>query len=446
MTEQPSPTPREPRHMVLTVFMHLAGYHKDSWRRPGSRAEEFGHLEFVTDLARAAEAAKLDAVFFGDMVATAFLQEGDVKFSGFWEPVSTMGALAACTERIGLIGTISTSFSEPYNVARQLAGIDTLSKGRAGWNIVTSGGGQENFGRDEHWDRPTRYRRAAEYVDVVTKLWDSWSDAAVIADRERGDWMDLDEIHPINHHGEFFKVAGPLNMRRPVQGWPVLAQAGSSESGLDFGAHVADLVYTILPVKERAIEYRRAYREAIAAAGRNPDHVKIVPGILPIVAETQGEADTLAEELIGYVDMDRGRRHLAQMLYLPATGLDDVDLDASIPEARWVTDGSKGSRYDGLRLKSTERGFTLRDLIVDVIRAGGHQWIVGTPDKIADIMIDWYDSGACDGFSLNPPYAPGGFHRIFDLLVPELRRRGYFREEYTGTTLREHLGLPRPSA
>lgn len=432
--------------MILTVFMHTTGYHKDSWRRPGSRAEEFGHLELVADLTRAAEAAKIDAVFFGDLVQTAFLQEGDVKFSGFYEPVSTMGALAAVTTRIGLIGTISTSFSEPYNVARQLAGIDTLSKGRAGWNIVTSGGGQENFGYDVHWDRPTRYRRAAEYVDVVTRLWDSWSDAAVLADRESGRWMDLDEIHPIDHDGEFFKVAGPLNMRRPVQGWPVLAQAGSSESGLNFGASVAEMVYTMLPIKEHAIDYRRDYRAAIAAAGRNPDHVKIIPGILPIVAETQAEADALADELIDYVDMGRGRRHLAQMLQLPATGLDDLDLDAGIPDARWVTDGSNGSRYDNLRIKSMERGFTLRALIIDVVRAGGHQWVVGTPAKIADLMIDWFDSGACDGFSLNPPFAPGGFERIYELLVPELQRRGYFRTEYEGTTLREHLGLPRPTA
>jgi len=435
------------RQMALTVFMHAAGYHKDSWRMPGSRAEELGYLDLVADLTRAAEAAKLDAIFFGDMVTSKFAEDGDIKFNAFYEPVSTLSALAALTSRIGLIGTISTSFSEPYNVARQLATLDNLSGGRAGWNIVTSAGGNENFGIDQHADRPTRYRRAEEFVRVCKALWDSWSDDAVVVDRAGGRWMDTGRIHPIDHEGEFFKVQGPLNMRRPIQGHPLLVQAGSSESGLALGASVADAIYTSQPVKEASIAYVREYRARVAQTGRDPRSVKIIPGILPIVGDTQAEAEEIAQTLIDHVDMDQGRRHLAQMLlYLPPTGLDDLELDEPIPAERWVADGSNGSRYEGLRRKSAERGFTLKDLIVDVVRAGGHQWIVGTPAMIADRMIDWFDAEACDGFSLNPPYTPGGFERIFQLLVPELQERGYFRSEYTGTTLREHLGLERPAA
>jgi len=431
--------------MVLTLFMHAAGYHKDSWRAPDSRAEELGYLDLVADLTKGAEAAKLHAIFFGDMVTTTFTTDGDIKFNAFYEPIATLSALAAITERIGLIGTISTSFTEPYNVARQLATLDNLSGGRAGWNIVTSAGGNEHFGIEQHLDRPTRYRRAEEHVRVCKALWDSWGDDAVIADRESGRWMDLERIHPINHEGEFFKVRGPLNMRRPIQGWPLLVQAGSSESGLGLGAAVADAIYTSQPVKAKSIEYVREYRRRIAEAGRDPMSVKILPGILPIIGETQSEAEEIAETLTSYIDMDHSRGHLAQVLRMAPDALDDLDLDAPIPAELWVADRSEGSRYEGLRIKGVDRGFTLRELIIDVVRAGGHQWLVGTPQSIADVMVDWFDSGACDGFNLNPPYTPDGFDRIYRLLVPELQERGVFQRDYTGRTLREHLGLARPT-
>src|SRR5699024_8779877 len=239
-------------HMVLTTFMLPAGYHRDSWRRPGSRAEELGNLDFVYDLTKMAEDAKLDAVFFGDIVHANNLFRGDIMMNGFYEPISVLSALAARTSHIGLIGTMSTSFSEPYNLARQFAGLDHTSAGRAGWNIVTSRDAFTTYGQATAPDPSTRYGRASEYVDVVTKLWDSWRDGATVVDRETGVWVDPEQLTRINHKGKYYSVEGPINMPRPPQGRPVLVQAGSSPAGMALGSDVADLIYTAQPQKERA--------------------------------------------------------------------------------------------------------------------------------------------------------------------------------------------------
>lgn len=435
--------PTRRQHMVLTTFMLPAGYHRDSWRRPDSRAEELGNLDFVSDLTLMAEEAKLDAVFFGDIVHANNLFRGDIMMNGFYEPISVLSALAARTRNIGLIGTMSTSFSEPYNVARQFAGLDHMSSGRAGWNIVTSRDGFGNFGGGEAPDPALRYERAAEFVDITMRLWDSWSDTATRADRESGVWVDPAGLKPLNFQGRFFAVQGPINMPRPPQGRPVLVQAGSSVPGMDLGSSVADVIYTAQPRKELAQDFYGKMRVLIESKGRPADSVKVVPGILPIIADTEREALDLAEELAGYLDLEAGRRQIAGDLKIDIT---DIGFDERIPAERFSEDPDRGSRYHIFRRKSVEGGLTLRELIVDRARSTGHMWMAGTAGQVAEAMIDWFTSGACDGFNLNSPYNPGGFEAICRKLVPELQERGYFRAEYEGSTLRENLGLDRPAA
>lgn len=431
------------KHMVLTTFMLPAGYHKDSWRMPDSRADELGNLDFVSDLTLMAEAAKLDAVFFGDIVHANTVLRGDIKMNGFYEPMTVLAALAGRTKNIGLIGTMSTSFSEPYNVARQLCGLDHMSNGRAGWNIVTSSDGFQNYGVADVPDPAVRYRRATEFVDVVQKLWDSWGDDAVIVDKENSEYVDRPKLRAINHQGEFFSVQGPINMPRSPQGRPVLVQAGSSGPGMDLGSSVADGIYTAQPFKEPSIEFYAKFKAMAAAKGRNPDDTKVVPGILPILGDTEKEANDLADELANHVHLENGRTQVAADLKMD---LGELEFDDRIP-ADWFSDDPKlGSRYQIYRKKSVDMGMTLRELIVDLARSTGHQWMAGTASQVADRMVDWFDSKACDGFNLNAPFNPGGFKLICDKLVPELQNRGYFRSEYEGTTLRENLGLSRPGA
>lgn len=436
-------TPKNPQHMVLTTFMLPAGYHKDSWRMDGSRSEELANLEFVYDLTKMAEDAKLDAIFFGDIVHANTVMRGDIKMNGFYEPISVLSALAARTKNIGLIGTVSTSFSEPYNLARQMAGLDHMSGGRAGWNIVTSSDGFQNFGMDCAPDPATRYRRATEFVEVANQLWDSWEDDAVTNDKESAWYVDTDKIHPINHEGEFFKVQGPINMPRSPQGRPVLVQAGSSGPGMELGSSVADGIYTAQPLKEPSVEFYAKFKAMAAAKGRNPNDIKIIPGILPILGDTQAEADELAEELAIHIHLENGRVQVGADLKMD---LSSLDFNEKIPAEWFSDDPALGSRYQIYRRKSVDQGMTLRELIVDLARSTGHQWMAGTASAVADRMIDWFDSKACDGFNLNAPFNPGGFKLICDKLIPELQNRGYFRTEYEGTTLRDNFGLSYPSS
>lgn len=436
-------TSKAARHMVLTTFILPAGYHRDSWRLEGSRAEELGNLAFVADLTRMAENAKLDAVFFGDIVHANSTMRGDIMMNGFYEPISVLSALAALTSNIGLIGTMSTSFTEPYNVARQFAGVDHMSDGRAGWNIVTSRDGFANFGGFDAPSPEQRYARADEFVDVVQQLWDSWGDDAILADRSSGRWLDPEKLRPIKHKGDHFQVAGPINLPRPPQGRPILVQAGSSATGMDLGSKVADLIYTAQPRLEGARDFYAQVKELAAGHGRDPRTMKVLPGILPIIADTKSEAQELAAELASHLDLESGRRQVAGDLNIE---ISDVSFDETIPDQRFSMDPDKGSRYHIFRRKSMERGLTLRELIVDRARSTGHMWMAGTASEVADEMVKWFDTGACDGFNLNSPYNPDGFERICEKLVPELQDRGYFRTEYEGTTLRENLGLERPSA
>lgn len=430
------------RQMALTTFVMPLGYHRNSWRRPGSRAEEVPGLAYLRDIARKAETAKLDALFFGDVVHATPTMRGDTMMNGFYEPMTTLAALAACTSHIGLIGTMSTSLTEPYNTARQLASLDHLSGGRAGWNIVTSADGYRNFGVAHAPDPAERYRRAAEYVRVVEALWSSWSDDAVIVDRETGRWLDTERLRPIDFVGEYFAVEGPLNIPRSPQGRPVLVQAGSSGPGMELGTSVADAIYTAQPDLSQAIEFYARCKAMITAAGRDAEQVKIIPGIVPVVADTQREADEIAAELSSFLDVEQGRMQIAGDL---GVDLGDLELDEPVPSERFDQIGTLSSRQAIYRRKAVDQGLSLRELIFDRARSTGHQWIAGTPSVIADRMQEWFESRACDGFNLNSPYNPDGFDRICDSLVPELQHRGLFRSEYSEATLRGHLGLPRPA-
>jgi len=435
---------RPRKHMILTTFMMAPGYHRDSWRLPESRVEEIANLKFIVELTRMAEAAKLDSIFFGDFVNADTALNGNLDKTGLYEPITTMAALAACTNHIGLSGTISTQFSLPYVTARQLQSIDWLSGGRVGWNVVTSAFGGENFGIHELPEPRDRYRQAAEFLDVALALWDSWSDEAVIADRESGTWVDTSKVRPINHRGEFFDVAGPLQAPRSPQGRPVIFQSGSSNGGKELGARYADAIYTAQPIQRDAIAFRKTISDLAVSFGRPADAIRVIPGVLPIVGETDAEAREMAQRLEDHIDFTVGKNVLAKKWDIE---LDDLDISEPVPAERWGDDPNKGgSRFQIVRARALEEGLTLRELIVTDYRSGGHFAAIGSASKVADQLVDWFEAGAADGFSLNPPSMPEGLRRIGELLVPELQNRGYFREEYEGTTLRENLGLARPGA
>lgn len=426
---------RPQRQMTLTMFMTAFGYHNDAWMHPNSRADEIGGLALIRDMAQAAERAKLDAIFIADSVSAQPFQRASYRGVSVYEPVVTLAALIGSTEKIGLLGTQSTTFNEPYTVARQFAELDVLSGGRAGWNIVTSINGGENYGR-ELPPKDQRYARATEFVDVVKKLWASWDADAIVNDRERGLWVDPDRLHRIDHVGEHFRVEGPLTIPPSPQGHPVLVQAGQSPAGIELGTSVADIVYTVQPDHAEAQRFYAMYKDKAAAKGRDPEKVRILPGIMPITGHTQREAEELARELEDCIHETNGRRMLENFLDF---SIADLSLDERIPQERFVPDPSRMERWNLFRKLAEER--TVRELMVHLARAVGHRVMVATPDRIAESMIEWFDTRACDGYNFNMPSVPEGMQAVYDLLVPELQERGYFREEYVGDTMRERSGL-----
>jgi len=431
--------------MALSAFLMPAGYDKHAWRIAGSRSEEFGTYGIHAEIAQRFEQAKFDAVFIADTVGTDFIRENDLSMGNPYEPVTALATLAGVTRNIGLIGTISTTFNHPYTVARQLASLDVLSGGRAGWNIVTSSWGQTAYGMAELPPKDMRYRRAEEFVKLARELWGAWSDKAIINDRTTGRWADPDLIRPVHHEGEFFKVDGYLNIPRSPQGHPVLVQAGQSADGLNFGAEVAEVIYTVNPERENAIAYYRDQKARAVAKGRNPDHMKILPGLIPYVGRTDKEARDILMSVVDQMDMEEVRHWFRTKNEIDVDGL---DLDMPIPEERFDTykTSTKGSRILAYRNYAMQPGITLRDVLINASSAMGHILMVGSVDTVAEQMIDWFESRACDGFSVNTPSIPGSLDTIIDLLVPALQERGYARREYETSTLRGHLGLPYPEA
>lgn len=431
------------RKMRLGAFIQGAGQHIAAWRYPGQVVDGNTNLEFHKRLAETAERGLFDLYFFADGLAPDFSggrEGGSSKFAGF-EPVTLCAALAQCTSRIGLVATCTTTYEEPFNTARKFASLDLLSAGRAGWNVVTSTGdlAAKNFNLDEQLPHAVRYRRAHEYVEVVQKLWDSFEDDALIRDRQSGYFYDPKKVHTIDHVGDLFKVRGPLNVPRSPQGQPVIVQAGQSEDGKALAARFAEAIFTAHQHLETAQSFYRDVKAAVSAEGRNPDHVLIMPGLAPYIGATEEEARAKYERLNSYIHEEDGLMFLSQILG-SSIDLREHDLDGPLPEIE-INEGTK-SRQELLIKVAKDNNFTIRQLYQWIATARGHLTLIGTPVQIVDTMQEWFEEGGADGFNILPPWVPGGLDDFVELVTPELQRRGLFRTEYEGRTLRENLGLP----
>jgi FMN-dependent oxidoreductase (nitrilotriacetate monooxygenase family) len=431
------------RQLSLNLFIYPGGHHEAAWRHPNSEPERILDIGFYLDLARRAETAKFDAIFFADGPSLPT----NIRYASRFriEPTTWLSAIAMATERLGLIATASTTYSEPYNLARQFATLDHLSRGRAGWNIVTTGGPEAagNFGLPSHPEHADRYRRGAEFVEVVTKLWDSWEDDAVVADRESGLYADTDKIHRIDHDGEVFRVSGPLNIPRSPQGRPVFVQAGSSTDGKAFASRYAEAIFTAHQTLSNAQAFYAEIKETAAGYGRDADAIKILPGISPFIGSTEAEATALREE---FDDLTQPEYSLAQLNHQLALQLTLEDLDRPFPLSGVRLEGeqAQGSRNHVILDIVRRERLTPRQLLRRVAGARGHWVTAGTPEQIADRIETWFTQGAADGFNVMPPQLPHSVDAFAEHVVPILQKRGLFRREYTGTTLREHYGLDRP--
>ncbi|MDV2856720.1 LLM class flavin-dependent oxidoreductase [Oceanimonas sp. CAM02] len=425
------------RMMHLNLFLFGCGHHRAAWRHPNSAVEQLGDIRYYERLAQTAERGKLDAVFFADGQSV-----GNVSDGSYWflEPLTAMAAMSRATDRIGFISTVSSTFFTPFHAARMMASLDHISSGRMGWNVVTSMFDVEarNHGYEAMPAHAERYRRAEEFVNAVIKLWDSWAADALVMDRA-GHYADPDKVNPINHNGEFFLVDGPLNVPRPPQGHPVLFQAGASEQGRTLAAKCAEAIYAVAYDLPAAQDYYRDIKRRVQDTGRNVD-VPIMPGLVTYVASTEAEANAKQRELDELLPADASLRQLGTYVGQDCSGW---ELDAPVPAlpSLDVFTGPKGRYATVLRIIETEQP-TVRQLLGRLAAGGGHCTMVGTPESIADRMEQWFRNEGADGFNLMPPSLPAGIEDFVDQVVPELQRRGLFRTEYEGSTLREHLGLP----
>jgi FMN-dependent oxidoreductase (nitrilotriacetate monooxygenase family) len=435
------------RQMRLGVFAFTAGHHVAAWRRPEAfRGDLFS--EFV-ELAKIAEAAKFDMLFVADSLSTRISNREAAERSAhnfsptMFEPLTLISALSAVTTKLGYVATASTTFTEAYNMARLFATADHISHGRVAWNVVTTADKESalNFGVEQTLDHDERYVRAEEYVDVVRKLWDSWTDDAIVRDRESGKWLDLDKQRFSGHDGKYLKVGGPLNVPRPPQGHPVLVQAGSSGPGRDLAARIADIVFTAGSVKEQAIEFYNDLKARAAHFGRNPNDLLIMPGISPIVGSTEEEAKAKLTELNEGIDIGVAVQNLQN--FMPDIDIFKFALDDKVPEITQMTQAQQSRQKLAWDMARRE-GMTMRELALWFSGTRGHNTIAGTPEQIADRMEDFFISGGCDGFNVMPMLFPVIFRDFAEQVVPILQKRGLFREDYQGDTLREHLGLSRP--
>ncbi len=433
------------RQMNLNLFIYVGGHHEAAWRYKESQPQRVLDIGFYQELAQKAEAAKMDAVFFADGPVLLDSVRHATRF--YHEPIVWLAGIAAATKRIGLIATASTTYTEPYNLARQFATLDHLSKGRAGWNIVTTSvaAAAKNFGLSGHPVHADRYERAREYMDVITRLWDSWEDAALVIDPESGVFADDTKIHPVDFVGRHFRVAGPLNTPRTPQGRPVYIQAGASDDGRSFAAQHAEAIFTAHQTLASAQEFYADIKKQAAGFGRRPEHIKILPGISPFIGGTEAEALRLEQE---FNDLIQPAYSLDQLKRMLGVDLSGFDLDAPFPKHVVPMDSPNAvaSRFKLVMGIVERENPTLRRLIQQLAGGRGHNVVAGTPEQIADIMQVWFEGGAADGFNVMPPYFPGGIEAFADQVVPILQKRGLFRDEYSGTTLRDHFGLPRPDS
>jgi FMN-dependent oxidoreductase (nitrilotriacetate monooxygenase family) len=432
------------KQLHLNAFLMSTGHHEASWRLPESDPFATTDLDHWRRLAQVAERGMFDSLFLADSPSLWGDNIGR-RPAGVIEPLTLLTALAGATEHIGLIATASTSYNSPYNLARRFASLDHVSGGRAGWNVVTSAtlDAARNFGLDELPTHAERYARAAEFIDVTLKLWDSWEDGAICADKEAGVWGDNTKIHPAEHRGRYFAVQGALNCPRSPQGYPLLVQAGSSDDGKGLAARYAEAVFTAQQTLDDAQSFYADLKQRTRRIGRNPDALKILPGIVPVIGSTEAEAQRREAALEERLVHEHARRQLAELLRVPADLLAlDRPLPSDLPDEDQI-EGAK-SRYTLIVELGRRENLTVRQLIARLAGGRGHRTFTGTPEQVADALEDWFTHGAADGFNIMPAVLPSGLELFVDHVVPILRSRGLFRDEYTGRTLRDHYGLARP--
>jgi FMN-dependent oxidoreductase (nitrilotriacetate monooxygenase family) len=429
--------------MHLAAFMRPISIHTGAWRYPGGTPDANFNFPAIVKFAQRLEEAKFDAFFMADHLAMLNMPMDALKRSSTatsFEPFTLLSALSMATENLGLIATGSTSFDEPFHLARRFASLDHISGGRAGWNIVTTSNpdAAKNFGLEEHLDHAERYARAREFYDVVTGLWDSWADDAFIRDVESGVFFDPDKLHTLDHKGEFFSVHGPLHVARPVQGWPLIVQAGGSEAGRQLAAETAEAIFAAQRTIEDGREFYADVKGRMVKLGRNPDHLKILPACLVVVGDSVEEAREKRAVLDSMVHLDSA---IASLSIALGTDASKFDLDGPLPEIP-ESNASKSGRERAIKMAAQEN-LNVRQLAQ---RLGGYSGLalVGTAETIADEMEEWIETKASDGFTIMFPFLPEGLDLFVDRVAPELQRRGLLRREYAGSTLRENMGLPRP--
>lgn len=427
-----------PRQMHLGVLINGTGNHIGGWRQPDAMvgAMDFNVLRRITETA---ERGRFDMIFLADSPSSSLNSSAtDVVHL---EVLTTLAGLAVTTENIGLAATVSTTYSEPYNVARMLSSIDHMSGGRVGWNVVTSADPDTaaNFGLDAHPAKETRYERASEFVKVAKGLWNSWEDDALKEDRVNGEFIDKSKRHELNHKGRFFSIKGPLNASRSPQGYPVILQAGSSATGIAFAAETAEVIFVVQDTIKGAKAFVEKVREEAEKLGRDPTKIKFLPGLAPLVADTEDAGKAELAKLASFINPDAALNQLSVRMGMDLSG---YALDGPVPE---VPDNNETRGYARILAAAAKRhNFTLAQLRDYGAMAAGHAVMIGPAEKIADEMQAWFEAGAADGFNILPPYWGPGFDRFVDQVVPILQKRGLFRSEYTGKTLRSHLGLNRP--
>jgi len=434
------------KKMRLAAYYNPTGHHVASWRHPRAQADASFNIRHYVEIAQTAEKAKFDLLFLADANATreAAVEaiSRSVQFVAHFEPMTLLSALAMVTSKIGLVGTVSTSWNEPYHIARKLASLDHISNGRSGWNIVTSGQDAEakNFGRDTAYDHHDRYVRAREVVKLVLGLWDSWEDDAFVIDTKSGLYYDPAKRHDLNWSTELYKVKGPLNVPRPPQGYPLLVQAGGSDDGRETAAMFAEAIFSPHLNIPDAKAYYDDVKSRMAKYGRDPQHCKILPGLSVICRPTQEEADADYEYLQSLIHPIVGREMLNTMLG-HKIDLTQYDMDGPLPEMP----DHDGGHYASIVAMATRENLTIRQLGQRVAGARAKNVIKGSPKFIADYMQEWFEAACCDGFTIMPAYIPGSLDDFCSMVVPELQKRGLFRTEYEHDTLRGHLGVPRPA-
>lgn len=426
------------RKLRLGLFVQPLGHHVSGWRL----TENLGSptdIDWLTWIARKAEAGKFDMFFIGDALATSVYRLPSTMAR--LEPLTLLSALAVQTRHIGLAATASTTFSDPFNLARSFSSLDHISRGRAAWNVVTSFSTDvaRNFSRDDMPAHAERYAVAHEFLEVTFKLWEGWQEGAVQPDNASGQYFVNEKIKPVNHQGKYFQVQGPLNITRSPQGRPVIIEAGSSADGQKLAAATAEVVFTAAATLEEAQTFYRAQKQQVKEAGRNPEHMLILPGVMPIVGRTREEARETWRELNSLVDIDNGIRQLSTRFNMD---LSVFPLDGPVPDVP-AGEGNQ-SRVKLLTDLAYRENLTLRELAAIAAGSRGHRVLVGTAEDIADDFQHWLEEGGADGFNIMPAVMPEQLSLFVELVIPELRRRGLFREEYEFSTLRENLGLPEP--